>query len=168
MEKAYTYFLGTLTQETSFHFACLAGLISPVRDIICEASKQVERGHTNSLLHLLERRLTDLRLTPLHFCILGAKLTTSQTVQTYGTNQEMLPFEAIIDELCLAGARVDSRDITGHTPLALLTIDTSVNQLNLVEALLKHGADPNTRCDVEGQCSRDQLKRKNPLSFGSF
>lgn len=139
--------------ETRFHYACFRGHITRVRSMLSDAQQKLKNGKTNALLHVLEKRRSNLRLSPLHFCILGSRRLSPEMGHMTGFDDDLLQFEDVIHELCLAGARVDSRDIMGHTPLALLITTGRADKrhhTSIIDALFKYGADPNTklRCGV--------------------
>lgn len=131
----------------SLHRAAWQGDLDDVRDQIRDARKQVRDGHAHALNHLLEARLSKMRLTPLHYACLGAR-TLPETVGE-GTRQK---FYHITRALLEAGARANARDIAGYTPLSTAAgFMTTVASLRLVPLLIAHGAllDVRTRF---GEC----------------
>ncbi|KAJ1483889.1 hypothetical protein T484DRAFT_1895215, partial [Baffinella frigidus] len=88
-----------------------------------------------SLTELLEVRHTNLRLTALHCAVLGAKRREPQA---------SIPPDWVkcASLLIKAGARVDSRDLLGHTPMmgACMAPYHNADSLAIALHLAKHGA----------------------------
>lgn len=92
------------------------------------------------MTNLLERRISLLRLTPLHYACHKARSLQNDTEAASNAAY------AVVDALCKAGARVDARDIAGYTPLSTAAgFQTTAASLRLVRLLVAHGADPNVR-----------------------
>lgn len=138
--------------EEDFHTFCFQGRVKDVADAIEKAHQRVQNGYPDAMLHLLESRISKLRLTPLHCCVMGAKFMGP----IFGSIHP--PYEMIADLLCRAGARVDSRDLVGSTPLGTAVgMEASQLCLKVVPVLLNYGANPNS-----------QLRFGTPILIGSI
>lgn len=129
----------------TLHAACYHAAPAAARAFVAAAEAGL-RADPKALVRLLEARKGLQRFTPLHFCCLGAE----RAYRAAGEDEARLPeFDAYVEiaELLLAkGARVDSRDVFGFTPLAVCTSETSnAASLKLVPLLLSGGADVDAR-----------------------
>ena len=137
---------GTPCGMSPFWVACFNGDAAAVRRHV-EDCRETERSKEDpsssqppslpSLTRLLEKRESMLRYLPLHAVVEGARCLPSR------------PAASFVDAaaaLVAAGARVDSRDIAGHTALAKCTdgVDTTDACLMIaVDVLGPAGADAN-------------------------
>lgn len=124
----------------SMHRAAWRFDMYTVENLLEKARSAVERGEADAMTKLLERRVSMLRLTPLHYACHATRSlhTVSQQVSDAAY--------AVVEALCKAGARVDARDIAGYTPLSTAAgFITTEASLRLVPLLVAHGADPNVR-----------------------
>lgn len=131
-----------LTEEEAFgmHRSAWQFDLEDVHDLIREARQTAERGQSHAMTKLLERRISLLRLTPLHYACHAAR-----SLRTVSAADSETAY-AVVDALCKAGARVDARDIAGYTPLSTAAgFQTTPASLRLVRLLVAHGADPNVR-----------------------
>lgn len=129
-----------IDHDVSFHRACFMGDAADVIATINDARRRQIGGQQNALTHLLERRISLLRLTPLHYCCQGARSFGDDDPQPNGGRQ----YEAVAEALCEAGARVNARDLCGYPPLSSAAgFMTTQQSLKLTPILHKHGADPN-------------------------
>ena len=136
---------GTPCGMSPFWVACFNGDAAAVRRHVddcreTERSKEdplSSRQPPSALTRLLEKRESMLRYPPLHAVVAGARCLPSR------------PAASFVDAaaaLVAAGARVDSRDIAGHTALAKCTngVDTTDACLMIaVDVLGPAGADAN-------------------------
>lgn len=132
--------LAVLSEEEAFlmHRSAFMLDIEDVTDLIREAKRAVENGDPDAMNKVLERRVSLLRVTPLHYVCHSArfrmKITQKNSDDAY----------AVVDALCKAGARVDARDIAGYTPLSTAAgFHSTPCSLRLARLLVSHGADPN-------------------------
>jgi len=109
---------------------CPAGESFPYPSDLYGAPKRL-----GSLAELLESRHTNLIMTPLHFAVLGAKRRQPQA----SIPHDWLECAAV---LIKAGARVDSRDLLGNTPMmgALAVPTQNADTLAIALHLAKNGA----------------------------
>lgn len=129
----------TELRNEPFLLACACGNFVTVKKHIDEARLRVCEGENDALLHLLERRVTKLRMSALHHCCQGSKslgdLAGERAIQWYTQTCTVL---------LEAGARVNARDLGGNTPLGVCSgMTSSPISLALIPILAKHGADPN-------------------------
>ena len=138
---------GTPCGMSPFWVACFNGDAAAVRRHIddCRQTERSKRSKEDppssqppsELTRLLEKRESMLRYLPLHAVVEGARCLPSR------------PAASFVDAaaaLVAAGARVDSRDIAGHTALAKCTdgVDTTDACLMIaVDVLGPAGADAN-------------------------
>ena len=120
----------------SFARACSGGDAAAVQGALASAAPAL-RGA------LLGARLTPLRLSALHCCVVGAKLA----------GMDALPVRACVADhagvaaaLLAGGARAGARDVRGYTPLHHATsMGWSAVSLAVGSVLLRHGADADAR-----------------------
>jgi ankyrin repeat protein len=138
---------GTPCGMSPFWVACFNGDAAAVRRHIddCRQTERSKRSKEDppssqppsELTRLLEKRESMLRYPPLHAVVKGARCLPSR------------PAASFVDAaaaLVAAGARVDSRDVAGHTALAKCTdgVDTTDACLMIaVDVLGPAGADAN-------------------------
>ena len=138
---------GTPCGMSPFWVACFNGDAAAVRRHIddCRQTERSKRSKEDppssqppsELTRLLEKRESMLRYLPLHAVVEGARCLPSR------------PAASFVDAaaaLVAAGARVDSRDVAGHTALAKCTdgVDTTDACLMIaVDVLGPAGADAN-------------------------
>ena len=138
---------GTPCGMSPFWVACFNGDAAAVRRHIddCRQTERSKRSKEDppssqppsELTRLLEKRESMLRYPPLHAVVEGARCLPSR------------PAASFVDAaaaLVAAGARVDSRDVAGHTALAKCTdgVDTTDACLMIaVDVLGPAGADAN-------------------------
>ncbi|KAJ1485703.1 hypothetical protein T484DRAFT_2407707 [Baffinella frigidus] len=110
---------------------CPANELFPYHSDLYGAPKRL-----GSLTELLEGRHTNLRMTPLHFAILGAKRPADAQASI---PHDWLKCAAV---LIKAGARVDSRDLMGNTPMmgALAVPVQNADTIAIALHLAKNGA----------------------------
>lgn len=97
-------------------------------------------NNENIVSETIERRLSKMRLTPLHYACQGARMIASQNEN----NEYPCRYEEVIRVLIDFGARVDSRDIAGYTPLSILIgVGANSHTISLIQMLVGAGADPN-------------------------
>lgn len=131
-----------IEKETSgFHLACLYGIVSRVKDEIRKAEHKACHGEPDAVKHLLEKRISLMRVTALHLACIGCLGVTHLESEKKASNLSAR-YEEVVKELYRAGARIDARDICGYTPLfyvagAILSTETSC----LVSLLISFGAD---------------------------
>lgn len=124
----------------SMHRSAFELDVEEVLDLIKEARQKVDNGDSEAMTKLLERRISLLRLTPLHYACQVARNLPHET-QTISDS-----VYTVVQALCEAGARVNARDIAGYTPLSSAAgFHTTSASLRLVPLLISHGADPNIR-----------------------
>lgn len=129
-----------------FWVACFNGDAAAVRRAVDDARKTDTETHASetseppsvsTLTRLLEKRESNLRYPPLHAVVAGARCLPNAPTASFVETAT-----ALVD----AGARVDSRDVAGHTALAKCTngVDTpNACLLMALEVLGPAGADPN-------------------------
>lgn len=130
--------------SAAFHLACATGDLATVRTTIEEAKKKVEDGEEDALLHVLEKRISFMRFSPLHYCCHGARrVPPDQDTESIQENG-MLLFSEVCEALLEAGVRVNSRDLCGYPPIGTAAgFSSSPISLELVPMLSKYGADAN-------------------------
>eukprot|EP00737_Agarophyton_chilense_P001358 gb/GEZJ01001527.1/.p1 GENE.gb/GEZJ01001527.1/~~gb/GEZJ01001527.1/.p1 ORF type:complete len:385 (+),score=41.58 gb/GEZJ01001527.1/:82-1155(+) len=128
----------TKSASRNLHRAAWDADVKSVHALIRAAREKLHRGHSNALTHLLERRLSNLRLPPLHYACFSARS------RSYISERDTNNYVAVVHALCRAGARVDSRDIAGYTPLSIASSFLSnPTTLRMARVLVAYGADPN-------------------------
>lgn len=73
--------------------------------------KMLSKVNGNAKRQLLERRETFLRYSPLHLAVIGARVVASGSALGSNTPDHV----GVVRELLKAGARVDSKELTGKT-----------------------------------------------------
>lgn len=134
--------MAVLVEEEAFlmHRSAFEFDLEDVTDLIRDARRAVEAGESDAMTKVLERRISLLRLTPLHYVCHSARTRVNIS------EEQADAACAVLDALCEAGARVDSRDIAGYTPLSTAAgFQTTPTSLRLARLLVKHGANPNVR-----------------------
>lgn len=127
--------------NNSFHLACFSGHISSVRKFVMDAKERVEKGEPLALTHLLEKRISLMRLSPLQYACQGTRAFMNGGVPD---PVSMMHFSEVAEFLCANGANVNARDICGFSPLGIVAgYICSPESLKLVPILTKYGADPN-------------------------
>lgn len=130
-------------KETVFHRYCFMGYLRGVKEHLLRARFAMCMGKKDALTNLLDRRLSLLRFTPLHYCCAGAVYGKETDLLDDGANMK---FKEVVQELCKNGARIDARDVLGFTPLAVAAgLRTSSLSLELISLLVSLGADPNAK-----------------------
>lgn len=137
---------------SSFYRDCYHGRVVDVQNKIKEAQRKVCHGNPDCMKHLLEKRISLMRLTPLHVCCVGS-VTLEDSSELGESEGPDRCFAAVIENLCKAGANVDARDICGYTPLFYLAgvLCPRESASLLVPLLLEHGADPDAKSRF-GRC----------------
>ena len=115
--------------------ACYLGDVALVEKLLRQARQKVANGEPQALFHLLERRETLLRFTPLLSTISGARIQNSAR------------HTAIAKLLIDAGARVTVHDVAGYTPVHHCTFRTTSQAAltGIFPLLIAAGADVNAR-----------------------
>jgi len=160
------------------HYACFLGDSIALQQLLHDGEKEnIDKKH------LLERRMSLLRLTALHCVVIGCKnkhagSMISVKVATSGWRDFYRGVEhefATCAEVLLAhGARVDARDVAGFTALAIATncTDFGNDELMLVATVLgKYRANPNilprfNATSLLVEPARSYEERQDPLSLG--
>lgn len=171
-------FISILGERTSksadildFHVACFMGYASQVRISINLARRRERAGHKTAMTRLLESRLSLLRGTPLHYACFGAYTVTKNTFLSGGKGwvpevDLIAKHDVVIQELLRAGARVDSKDICGHTPLAYAAgMEANENSIKLIPLLVGNGADLNARNRFDEVVITDSIMGENSTAF---
>lgn len=150
--------------ESIFHFKCFLGYLEAVHDAIALAKEEVRAGKPNALTDLLESRLSLLRFTPLHYCCFGARMRVASIVDV--ERSKMMHFEEVARELIGAGARVDSRDLVGYTPLGLVADDKATkDSIVMVPLLVSLGADVDAKNRFGEPIITDAIAGGNLLAY---
>lgn len=114
--------------------------LEQVEQLIENARQAEAQGDVGALTRVLETRLSLMRLSPLHYACFSARTRADISEEVA---QE---FVDVVHALCRAGARVDSRDIAGYTPLSVAAgFISNPTTLRMAEVLISHGADVNAR-----------------------
>lgn len=154
--------------DSFFHIACYMGRIEEVRRCLLYAREQVLEGETMAMTHLLERRLCLMRFSPLHYCALGA-LTLHPSVVPERLKAKSLHHKAVILELCRAGARIDSRDLCGYTPLGnAVSFKATEASVKLVPLFMSLGANINARTRFGEPISTDAISFGNTVAVDAL
>ncbi len=124
---------------SQFGMACLKGDLQRVKQMLGQVQSE-ERNR------LLERRESITRVTPLMFCVLGAKMLFE--------NQGPFRWVEVSKELLQHGAKVDARDIAGHTAGFHASSEDS-NHLTL--EILKHIVAANGNVNLTNRQGRTAL-----------
>lgn len=153
-----------------FRVLCFLGLVRPVRLALATARRLRDAGNPTVMDTLLESRLSLLRLSPLHYACFGAYTVTKKTMTIYGAaggDVRMTPrHELVVEELLYAGARVDSRDIAGYTPLSYAAgIKATPLSVKLVPMLVAGGADVNAKSRFGEVIITDAVLAQNEHGF---
>ena len=120
----------------SFARACSGGDAAAVRGALAAAAPAL-RGA------LLGARLTPLRLSSLHCCVVGAKLAGMAALPPRAC---VADHAGVAAALLAGGARAGARDVRGYTPLHHATsMGWSAASLAVGAVLLRHGADAGAR-----------------------
>lgn len=130
------------------HLAAFTGNAAKVRELLANALRQAAGpdGNADAVHHILEARISKLRLTPLHYACQGARVGISSSPDPETGDGVEVNFADVTQALLSAGARPNSTDIAGFTPLACAAgFYTSDTSLQLVPLLARFGADPNVR-----------------------
>lgn len=155
-------------RESFFHIACYMGRIEVVRRCLLEAHQRVHEGERMALTQLLESRMCLMRFTPLHYCVLGARMLHASIVPD-SLRAVSLHHKAIIQALCRAGARVDSRDLCGYTPLAhAVSFKATEASIKLVPLLKSHGADLDAKTRFGEPISTDAITFGNTAAVDAM
>ncbi|KAI0564827.1 hypothetical protein FGB62_23g228 [Gracilaria domingensis] len=122
----------------SLHRCAWEADVHRLQSLIRAARDKQRLGSQFALTHLLEKRLSNLRLSPLHYVCFSARSCTNMS-ERMATN-----YVDVVHALCRAGARVDSRDIAGYTPLSIAcSFISNPTTLRMARVLVAYGADPN-------------------------
>lgn len=114
--------------------------LEEVNELIEKARQKEAEGDHGALTRVLERRLSLMRLSPLHYACFSARSRANITEEG---SQE---FVDVVEALCRAGARVDSRDIAGYTPLSVAAgFMSNSTTIRMAEVLISYGANVNAR-----------------------
>lgn len=128
-------------KDTAFHRYCFMGYIDGVREHLMRAHFSSLMGDKDALTKLLDKRLSHMRFSPLHYCCAGAVYGRPELDD--GANMK---FKECIEALCRKGALIDSKDVLGFTPLGIVAgARTSPLSLSLISVLVSLGADPNAK-----------------------
>lgn len=129
----------------SFHKLCEIGAAKAVHATLAMAQAAVIRGFTGEVFELLERRVSLMRWSALHYCCFGATVYSNVDADTRAKMpMEVFQFEETLRLLCRADARLDAKDIAGNTPIAIAAGETaSKESLELVQVLVNMGANIN-------------------------
>lgn len=137
------YFETIFSEEHAFslHRSAWQADLEDVDLEIGNARAAVRKGHTHALTKLLESRLSQLRLTPLHYVCQGARTLRDDASQDVSDN-----FYKVAESLLKAGANPNARDIAGYPPLSTAAgFMTTSTSLRIAKLLVAHGADVNAR-----------------------
>lgn len=149
----------------SIHRSAWQGDAEDVAHEIAAAHLRQRMGDSNAMKRLLESRVSQMRLTPLHYACLGARRLRHADLDSVASCN----IQTIVELLCAAGARVNARDIGGVTPLGLAAgHDASPISASLIPILLSHGADPNLKCRFGDPLIMQSIVSKNPHAFRTF
>lgn len=150
-----------------FPALCLVGCIDGVRSAIEQARNLVRAGDPHAVTHLIERRESMARFSALHYCCFGATLQGLPIMmKSFPTDIGAVgKFKEVIEELCRAGARVDAKDIAGYTPLGLVARNAPPHALELLQTLVRLGADPNVKNKFGDPLIMDSVRSGNVAGF---
>lgn len=129
----------------SFHKLCEIGAAKAAYSILGMAQAAVIRGYSREVIELLERRVSLMRWSALHYCCFGATIYTNVDEETRARMpMEVFQFVETAKLLCREGARLDAKDIAGNTPIAIAAGETATKEsLELVQLLVNMGANIN-------------------------
>ena len=121
----------TPQQFSQFFVACAHGQLEAVQaGILNEAGADRHR--------LLETRESNLRYSPVHMTVAGARM---HDIEPYKVRAWSPDYLGVMRALLAAGARTEAKDIMGHTPMALATNSYSTpTSLRVARVLAEHGA----------------------------
>jgi hypothetical protein len=135
------------TPNAHFHRACFFGNAKKVRAEIArtrEAAGGVEELYVEFLKELVERRISQLRLSALGYCALGARnLSTDSPLPD---SRNCFEWKQCTEALLEVKANVNARDIAGYSILSICgAYGASERSVELIPLLTNAGADPNIK-----------------------
>lgn len=133
--------LASTEEDNTFQSACYSGDIISVKKFVMRAKDSVDQGELFALTHLLERRVSNMRLSGLLYACEGS---CTFIYKGEGDPANMFHFDEVVEYLCAAGANVNARDICGFSALGIAAgYISSAYSVGLIPILHRHGANAN-------------------------